>query len=67
MKLKNVKASFKDRKGKLYIDCAECVRGGNGIEEDKCAAGWSTKIINRGGCFCGELLPYFDIETVKER
>ena len=40
--------------GKLYVDCAECQRGGNGIKD--CSAGWLIKKAKKGGCFSGQLL-----------
>lgn len=48
--------SERDTKGKLFIDCAECTRGGNGSDPDKCASGWKVKKGHKGGCFCGTLL-----------
>ena len=57
MKEKKAKYSKKDSRGALYVDCAECARGGNGNDKDKCASGWRYKKGNKGGCFCGQLLP----------
>jgi hypothetical protein len=48
------KSSAPDSRGKWFIDCAECKRGGNGNKD--CAAGHMHKQIRRGGCFNGELL-----------
>jgi len=36
-------ASFYDNKGKLFIDCSECDRGGNGTDKNKCSCGCHTK------------------------
>jgi hypothetical protein len=50
-----VKYSRTDAKGKLFVDCSECERGGNGSDKDKCSRGW---LITRGkqrGCFLGTL------------
>lgn len=44
-----------DTKGKLYVDCSECERGGNGSDKDKCSCGGQTKQGRQGGCFCGTL------------
>lgn len=55
------KGSFKDSKDKLYVDCAECKRGGNGDDHDKCSAGWNIKKVKRGGCFCGQLMDKYEI------
>lgn len=49
-----IKSSGYDSNGKLYVDCAECKRGGNG--DKSCAAGSQLKIINKGMCFSGEVL-----------
>ena len=54
------KGSFLDTKGKLFVDCAECQRGGNGEQQD-CSAGWQHKRIKKGGCFCGELMDKYEI------
>lgn len=51
------KYSEKDTKGRLFVDCSECDRGGNGGAEDKCSSGWRTKKPKRSGCFIGELIP----------
>ncbi|ATW24135.1 hypothetical protein DCMF_04475 [Candidatus Formimonas warabiya] len=58
---KKPKGSFKDSRGKLFVDCAECKRGGNGDDADKCSSGWNKKRINNGGCFCGDLMEKFEI------
>lgn len=49
------KHSRRDAHGKLFVDCAECERGGNGLDPDKCACGWRTKTGGRGGCYIGTL------------
>ena len=48
--------SFYDTKNKLWVACSECNRGGNGIDKDKCSAGWKIKKFNGLGCFLGDLL-----------
>lgn len=53
-------ASFYDTKGKLYVDCAECTRGGNGNDVDKCSCGWRHKRKNKGGCFLGDLIEKYN-------
>jgi len=50
-------ASFYDTNDKLYVDCSECERGGNGSDDDKCSCGARIKQKNKGGCFCGILIP----------
>jgi len=57
------KGSGIDSKGKIYIDCAECVRGGNG--DKTCSAGGRHKKICRGMCFCGTLLEKYEPLEVK--
>jgi len=37
-----------------FTDCADCNRGGNGHDKDKCSCGWQYKRRGRGGCFLGE-------------
>jgi len=59
------KSSFKDKRGILYVDCAECERGGNGSDPDKCSSGWKVKKVRQGGCFSGQLLK--NITEVDER
>lgn len=49
--------SFFDESGKLYVDCAECIRGGNGADDDKCAFGVEIKLTRKGGCYAGYLSP----------
>ena len=48
--------SEKDNKGRLWVACSECDRGGNGSAEDKCASGGKIKKFNGKGCFLGALL-----------
>ena len=55
--MRPAKFSEWDTRGMLFEDCAECTRGGNGAEADKCSCGWRTKRGNNGGCFLGNLLP----------
>jgi len=54
--------SFRDNKGKLWVACSECDRGGNGTDVDKCSCGWKIKRFNGSGCFCGTL-----IEKLKDK
>jgi len=54
------KGSFKDSRGHLYVDCAECQRGGKGDQD--CSAGWQHKRIKKGGCFSGILLDKYKID-----
>jgi len=53
------KSSGKDSRGKLYVDCAECTRGGNG--DKSCSAGARHKKIRKGQCFCGTLLDKYEL------
>ena len=54
--MSKAKYSEKDIKGKIFVDCSECERGGNGSDKDKCSSGWRVKKGNKGGCFMGDLL-----------
>ena len=54
------KFSGKDSKGKIYIDCSECERGGNGSDQDKCSAGAKHKKGNKGMCFMGTLMSKYE-------
>jgi len=54
--MKLAKFSERDTKGKLFVDCSECTRGGNGEDADKCSSGWRHKKGHKGGCFMGTLL-----------
>jgi len=56
--------SFKDTKGKLWVACSECERGGNGSDEDKCSCGGNCKRFNGTGCFSGEIIEKY-LEKVK--
>ena len=47
------KGSFTDQKGMRWVACAECERGGNGNDKDKCSCGWQVKELNGMGCFAG--------------
>jgi hypothetical protein len=59
-----MKAKFSkcDSRGSLYVDCAECNRGGNGKDKDKCSSGWKIKKGGKGGCFCGVMIAGLKIE-----
>lgn len=48
------KHSWTDDKGKRWVACSECERGGNGTDKDKCSCGWKTKRFNGLGCWCGK-------------
>ena len=61
---KLAKYSERDNRGKAFIDCAECTRGGNGDDTDKCAAGWQIKKGRKGGCFIGTLLPNLTLPEI---
>lgn len=49
--------------GKLFVDCAECDRGGNGSDKDKCSCGWMIKKGRKGGCFIGVLIPGMEVKV----
>lgn len=53
------KSSGLDNTGKMYFDCAECQRGGNGDKD--CSAGANHKKIHKGMCFCGKLLGKYSL------
>jgi hypothetical protein len=57
------KASDFDSRGHLYVDCAECQRGGNG--DKSCSAGAKHKMRYKGMCFCGQLLEKYSMEDLK--
>lgn len=59
------KHSRLDSKGKLFVDCSECTRGGNGADKDKCSCGWQVKRSNGSGCFLGDLLPDLSLGVLK--
>lgn len=50
------KHSEKDSKGKLWVACYECNRGGNGDDKYKCSSGWKSKKWDYSGCFMGTLI-----------
>lgn len=52
-----IPASFYDSKGRLYVDCSECERGGYGSDADKCSSGHDIRTPRRGGCFAGSIIP----------
>lgn len=54
------KRSFKDSRGRLWVACCECMRGGNGDGTDNCSSGWKFKKWNSQGCFLGVLLGKFE-------
>lgn len=56
------KYSQRDTRGMLCVDCSECNRGGNGQDEDKCAAGARIKKGNKGACFSGELIHSLEVD-----
>ncbi len=60
--MKKAKFSNRDDKGRLYVDCSECERGGNGSDIDKCASGWRTRKGRKGGCFSGTLMAGLEVE-----
>lgn len=59
--MKKAKYSKIDSKGKLYVDCSECNRGGNGHDIDKCSCGWRIKKGRVGGCFIETLIPGLEV------
>jgi len=59
--MKKAKYSEKDNSGKLFVDCSECDRGGNGSAKDKCASGWRHKKGRKGGCFMGTLMDGLEV------
>ncbi len=48
--------SFKDDKGRQWVACCECTRGGNGSDKDKCAAGHRCVKWNGLGCYIGTVI-----------
>ena len=56
--------SFYDTKGKLWIACSECDRGGNGSDKDKdkCSCGHKVRKFNGLGCFGGNLMDKYNDE-----
>jgi hypothetical protein len=59
---RKAKYSRTDSCGRVFVDCSECQRGGNGSDPEKCAVGFDKKKGNRGGCFTGSLLESLEIE-----
>lgn len=59
--MKKAKWSGIDSKGKVYVDCSECNRGGNGNDKDKCACGWRHKKGGKGMCFIGTLIEGLEV------
>lgn len=55
------KSSGLDNKGNLYVDCAECQRGGNG--DKSCSVGAKHKEIYKGMCFSGQLLEKYSLKN----
>jgi len=51
-----IKYSFYDTNGVLYVDCTECERGKYGNDKDKCSCGWKVKKGGTLGCFIGTLM-----------
>jgi hypothetical protein len=47
--------SFTDSRGMMFVDCSECVRGGNG--DHSCSAGARYRRPKKGGCFIGQIRP----------
>jgi hypothetical protein len=58
------KGSGYDSRSHMYIDCAECQRGGNG--DRSCSAGARHRKIHKGMCFSGQLLDKFSFEEGEE-
>jgi len=56
---KKAKGSGMDTRGKIYVDCAECVRGGKG--DKSCTAGARHKRVGKGMCFCGALMDKYEL------
>jgi len=59
---KRAKYSIYDDRGHLHVDCAECERGGNGSDKDKCSCGWTVTVGGQGGCFIGDMLKDMTME-----
>jgi hypothetical protein len=55
--------SIVDSKGRLFVDCSECKRGGNGSDLDKCSCGFKIKKPHKGGCFLGDLMDKYELEA----
>lgn len=54
--MSKAKYSERDSRGKPYIACCECDRGGNGSDENKCSSGWRSKKWDYKACFMGTLI-----------
>jgi hypothetical protein len=50
------KYSGKDARGTIYVDCAECDKGGNGNDKNKCSSGGKIKKGDKNMCFSGTLI-----------
>ena len=59
--MKKAKYSERDTRGALFVDCAECNRGGNGNDPEKCSSGWKHKRGRKGGCFMGALIEGLEV------
>lgn len=57
------KYSRLDTRGKLFVDCSECNRGGNGTDPEKCSCGWQVKKGKQGGCFAGDLIEGLEVQS----
>jgi hypothetical protein len=61
--MKLSKHSWKDKDGRVFVDCSECERGGNGKAVDKCSCGWQKKRGRQGGCYLGTLMYGYTAKT----
>ena len=59
MEVEKAKFSERDNRGKLSVDCIECVRGSKG--DKSCSAGWRIKKGHQGSCFNGELFSNLEV------
>lgn len=57
--------SFEDKKGKLWVACCECDRGGNGQAD--CSCGWKSKRWDMKGCFAGDLMEKYEIMLLRAK
>ena len=57
--------SFFDRSKRLFIDCSECKKGGNGTEIKGCMIGHRIIKPREYGCFTGELLDTITSEEIE--
>lgn len=62
MNKEKCKYSSFDTRGKLFVDCTECIRGRNGVKDltKYCSAGMKVKKTLTRGCFVGELLNHLN-------